>query len=374
MNAQSLLTAPNAQYNTRPDDERFETFDALEAAVNARTATARERAVPFEALGFKTLEWGADKLPVLNGATEPARFTHWSFGQVCSRVGAPAAYLRTLPPALAAENLRVSAARAEDKGESVKLLVGEEDAELDGPTGGRVVRAVTATSYGRVWDRDVLAAVRRLLETTGGRFQNPPVWEKDASGAHKRGGLYASDRDVFAFFIDGGSIVEEKGPREGALFRGFYVSNSETGSATLRLVSFLFRQVCGNHTIVGGRDVVSLAVRHSSGAPGRFLSEVAPAILDYAQSSAKGEEETIRKAQAYALPAVVEERERLFLGRGFTRGEVRGAQVLAEKEEGGFENLWQALNGFTAKARELAHIDARADLERRAGKLLELVG
>jgi hypothetical protein len=31
------------------------------------------------------------------------------------------------------------------------------------------------------------------------------------------------------------------------------------------------------------------------------------------------------------------------------------------------------LNGFTASARELAWIDARVDLSKRAGKLLEIV-
>lgn len=366
------LGEPHRQYATRPADQRFETMDALQAAIEARTQSARERTIPFESLDIREAAWGENAAPILNGGADQARFTNWSFGQLCTRVGAPAGFLRNLSPSTAALALREAARQAADRKDMVKLLVADDESDLDGPTGGKLVRAITSKEYGRIWDRDVVIATRRLLDASGDRFQNPLVWEKNEDGSHKRGGLYASDRDVFAFFIDGGSIVEEKGDREGALHRGFYVSNSETGSATLRLVSFLFRQCCGNHIIMGGRDVRSLSVRHTSGAPGRFLSEVAPAILDMAQASASGEEEAIRKAQNYMLPAEVEARDEFLFSNGFTRAETRSAIEHAEKEEGGAQTLWQVVNGFTARARDLAHIDARTDLERRAGKLLAL--
>jgi len=42
---------------------------------------------------------------VVPEADEPVAPTHWSFGQLSSRVGAPAAYLRQLPAPLVGINL-----------------------------------------------------------------------------------------------------------------------------------------------------------------------------------------------------------------------------------------------------------------------------
>jgi hypothetical protein len=51
----------------------------------------------------------------LTGAEQPIAPTHWSFGQLASLVGAPAAYLRQIPVPLAAINLQygVTSHRAE---------------------------------------------------------------------------------------------------------------------------------------------------------------------------------------------------------------------------------------------------------------------
>jgi hypothetical protein len=43
---------------------------------------------------------------MLPGSDTPVAPTHWSFGQLASQVGAPAAYLRQLPAALAGINLQ----------------------------------------------------------------------------------------------------------------------------------------------------------------------------------------------------------------------------------------------------------------------------
>lgn len=48
-----------------------------------------------------------ERLPlILPGADALVAPTHWSFGQLASQVGAPAAYLRQLPAALAGTNLQ----------------------------------------------------------------------------------------------------------------------------------------------------------------------------------------------------------------------------------------------------------------------------
>ena len=43
---------------------------------------------------------------IVPGCDEPVAPTHWSFGQLCTLIGAPAAYLRQLPAPLSAINLQ----------------------------------------------------------------------------------------------------------------------------------------------------------------------------------------------------------------------------------------------------------------------------
>ena len=89
---------------------------------------------------------------ILPGASHPVAPTHWSFGQLSSTVGAPAAYLRQLPAPLAAINLQYGLTSS--RTEQVKTLEIED---------GRVeLRAVTGPDYGRVFDHTLIEAVRLL--------------------------------------------------------------------------------------------------------------------------------------------------------------------------------------------------------------------
>jgi hypothetical protein len=72
------------------------------------------------------------------------------------------------------------------------------------------------------------------------------------------------------------------------------------------------------------------------------------------------------------LPAPKSERIEWLQGKDFTQAEATDAIELAEREEGDGRTLWQAVQGLTARARGMAYVDARVDLERRAGKLLKL--
>jgi hypothetical protein len=141
----------------------------------------------------------------------------------------------------------------------------------------------------------------------------------------------------------------------------------------------MFRGVCGNHIIWGCQDLTRLTIRHSKGGPGRFEEEALPVLLDHVHASAREDEAAIRAAQSMLLPS--KEKELVaFVGSSITRSELRQALDYASREEGleirpddkgGISgNLWQLVNGFTAQARDLAHIDARTDLERRSSKLM----
>lgn len=351
----------NTQWRIRPQDQRFDTMEALRTAVHERRKLSRSVDVDRNDI----LVEERNGTLVVNSKITPCEPTHWAFGQLCQAsklngVAAPASYLRQLPTKLAVDCLN-QGLKSGDR-EANKFMT------IADPDGGvNTLQAVTSTTYGRIWDTDVVDAVQRIVDRTNGAFQNPKDW----SG--KRSGLYASDHDVFCFMVDGGSMVD--GGDRAKLHRGFITWNSETGARTFGLMTFLFNVVCGNHIIWGAQDVNKLVIRHTSSGPYRFDAEAAPALKAYVEASAAPIELAVKKAQQYMLPdkpdLLVD-----WIGRNgkFTKAEIGNAIHAAKAEEGECRNLWQLVQGFTAYARGYDYIDSRVDLEKRAGQLLNIVG
>jgi hypothetical protein len=179
--------------------------------------------------------------------------------------------------------------------------------------------------------------------------------------------------------IDGGSLLEA-GPRA-KLHRGFFLWNSEVGSASFGLMTFLFNCVCGNNIVWGAQEVNKLVIRHSAGGPARFDGEAMPALMSYANAASQPLIDGIQHAQTVVLPreagkpAPTIDNVLEFTAKAakFTRTECREAIEYALREEGQCVTAWDLVQGFTASAREIQFVDARIDLERRAGKVLSLV-
>lgn len=356
------------QWSSRPADERFETLERLHEVTSSRRLRSRGVEVATDKI-HAVYEAGSGLR--INGGIESSAPSHWSFGQLCGWIGAPAAFMRDKlsdAPELLTGNLNHCVQRAEVKDALKWLLV---EPENDGPA---ILQAVTSPTYGRIWDADCVAAVQRIRDGSGGKWHNPPAWAPghfgDVSKA-RPGGLYASDRDVYMFMIDGGSFLE--GGDGKALNRGFIVTNSEVGKSTFTLTTFLHRGVCGNNIIWGARDVTQLAIRHSKNGPARFDSEALPALRAYAEREAAADEAALKKAFNFALPA--ERKDLLALvskAAKFSGKELDSAVLVAKTEEGKCENLWELVQGFTTYARTFEFVDARVDLETRAGKLIDL--
>ena len=364
----NLMIASN-QWARRPADERYQTLDALRQSVADRRMRSRAVEIDVDKTRVETIVVDGETELVINSSLDPVLPSHWSFGQFAGRVRAPANYLRSLPPGLVAQNLNHGLATLANEDRGAKFLT------ID--TGGEYGRlqAVTSPSYGRIWDADVCDAVGRIVERTGGAFYNPKDW------SNKPSGLYASDHDVFIFMIDGGSIVE--GPR-GPMNRGFITWNSETGAKTFGLMTFIFDQVCGNHIIWGARDVNTLLIRHTGGGPTRFDNEALPTLKRYIEAPAAPMEAMVKKASEYLLPkpetkdnVPVEEWRGIhdWASRvaAFTKLEIRDGVTVAKADFGECRTLWQLVAGITASARSIEWIDSRVDLEKRAGRLLDLV-
>lgn len=357
------------QYYSRPADERYENIDALEAKVLGRRNRSLAFDTPVDAFTFEANENGV--FVQARKVDDPAIPTHYSFSQTAGLVKFNAESLRLLGRGgrhdLVAANLNAALKirdGKDDKGVKAMLVESEGD-------GNPTLQAVTSQTYGRIWDADVVAATRKILDAHP-QFDNPKEW------GGQKGGLYASDRDVFLLYVDGGSIVDGgadqlNGGSRDQLHRGFMVWNSEVGAATFGIAAFLFRYICGNHMIHGIEGTKLVKIRHTSGGPERFVTEAIPALREYVNASALPIETAVKAAKAFALPAAEDKFSAFFIGKGFTKAEVKRAKAFAEAEEGGAGSLWQMQQGFTRAARDLSFMDARTDLEKRAGKLLDLV-
>ena len=362
----NVLGQASREWATRPDDQRFLTMDELRDSVEQRRLESWTLASGVKNLRAQAVE---DRGLVIDaydptvGETRSLEPTNFAFGQLAQYASAPAAYLRKLPTQLAAINLQWG----------IENMPIRDDALVLGQTNGDDrLRAMTSTSYGRIWDIDVVQAVERAID--GGTWTVPAA-SYTATNPRRATTLYASDRDVFLFLVDDQHPIEVSGE---TLFRGFMVWNSEVGAATFGIATFLYRFVCDNRMIWGATDVQELRIRHTGGAPDRFGYEGAQYLERYANESTDRVVTAIRAADQYEVDKKPDETYEsawdTFLRRnGFTATQSQNAVNAAVAEEGEARSLWDIVNGVTASARSITHTNERVDLETKAGRLMERV-
>jgi len=170
----------------------------------------------------------------------------------------------------------------------------------------------------------------------------------------------------------------DAGPRA-QLNRGFIAWNSETGAKSFGLMGFIFNMVCGNHIIWGASEVNKIIIRHSQGGPARFDSEAMPTLLAYANESPKPLEDAIKRASSALLDEQPPKDDmelfkqvNTYASRfaKFTNTELKSGISFAKAEEGDCRTVWQLVQGLTSYSRGFDYVDARVDLETRAGKLM----
>lgn len=365
----------SSEWFSRPDDERYLNLTDLYDAVHRRADRAQTRTVESRAVRVEASRDNAERLAlIVPGRSEPVAPTHWSFGQLCSLVGAPTTYMRQLPAALAGINLQHGL--LSHRGELVKTLEAED---------GRVeLRAVTGPDYGRIWDHELVAAVMKIAGTGTGdtRWKVPGVLDwatmthnpfvditKDTTT------LYASDRDVFLFLVDDTNPIEAGRLPDGSpdlYFRGFYCWNSEVGSKTLGIASFYLRAVCMNRNLWGVENFEQITIRHSKFAAQRFAHEATPALTSFANSSPAPFIAGIKSARERIVARNDEDRDGFLRKRGFSKSETSKIIETVLQEEGRPpESVFDFVQGITALARGKAHQDARLELEGKAKRLLE---
>jgi hypothetical protein len=365
----------SSEWFSRPDDERCLSLSELARSVRDRADRSRTRVVESALIHIEANRTDPERLALILPGTDTAIApTHWSFGQLASLVGAPAAYLRQLPAALAAINLQYGL--TSNRAEQIKTLETE-----DGRT---ELRAVTGPDYGRIFDVELVEAVQRIAGNGTGdtRWKVPGVLDWSTGIYNPRVDitkdtttLYASDRDVFLFLVDDLNPIEAGRLPDGSpdlYFRGFYCWNSEVGAKTLGMASFYLRAVCQNRNLWGVEDFEEITIRHSKYAANRFAHEAAPALLNFANSSPLPFVNGIKAARERIVARTDEDRTDFLRRRGFSKAETGKIIDTVLAEEGRPpESIFDFVQGITAVARDKPHQDTRLDMEGKAKKLLD---
>lgn len=387
----NLMEACN-QWANRPPDERFWTLQEMHDACSGWRNSAKEASIDFDLL---TVRPEGRELILLgrNKEGSGARMTNWAFGQMCSRIQAPASYLQRLPVKLAAENINTGLVTMSRSQEAAKALF---------HTGGErpLCRAFTSDGYGRVWNSDVTQRLLTLPEhgwqvpPARPAFQDQPGTRQANSidvliGSSARGGglsinvgdwiapagLYASDHDMFVFMVNEQNRIEDG--TDGGLARGFFISNSEVGQASLKVTKFLYKFVCGNHIVWDARCVTQLRIIHTKNAETRFKSGMMVELKKYADESAAKDQDRVTRSIRYQIgddkDAVLDA---LFGLRIAPRKTLALAYDDAVEHEDSYgaspRSAWGMANGLTAISQDTCFADKRMELDRAAGKVLSM--
>jgi hypothetical protein len=264
---------------------------------------------------------------------------------------------------------------------------------------GLLARAVTSTDYKRIWNSEI---TYRLLELPAKGWKVPPARPARAGQAGTRiatqadclaasdfglsiypgqqiapAGLYASDHDLFVFLVNEARRIQDG---DGWLSRGFFLWNSEVGAASFGVMAFFYRHVCGNHIVWGAKDVKELRIRHV-GADNvrRAFNTLRVDLIKYADRSESEDRAIIERAKTLELGGTKEQvLDRLFKLRipALTQSIAERAYVETERNyplDGNPRSPWGIANGITRLSQASSYADARVDLDKAAGKVMQIV-
>jgi hypothetical protein len=360
-----------AAWARRPGDKVCKTVAELVAYTGKLKDASFIREAAVENLSVKamgdSLAPGHDALVLTHPEHGQATLNNHSFNQFCGLVGARSSEYRKLPSSIAQIPLAWLAENAERK--DAKILY------RNGGENGRSileVAALNSPTYGRIWNHELSTAVQEFID--------PEVWTvPDTTAIHmKTGFITANDRKVFIFMADEKHAIELPGSDRKA-YRGFYAWNSEVGDGTAGIAEFLFFSACANRAIMGLSEFEEMNIRHTSGAPDRWLKNAAPKLKEYCNSSPAGIQQRLLKSVDKTVAKDEKGAAAWLIGKGFTKPAAMETIALARTEESGAVgsaspfSVFNLVMGSTARARRYENNDDRVEAERQAGKLMDAV-
>jgi Domain of unknown function (DUF932) len=378
LNAGEARHELSRQWMARPFDQKFLNLSDLQRHVETRAERCKELRAENKAIELLAPEptrlEDTHKLTLgLPDGTEVAP-TNWAFGQLAGLAGAPAGYLRTLPSQIVADALNFGM-RVTRKTEQLKAFYDPES-----------LRAATGPDYGRIYDHEVVAAVRQVAGNGDGdtRWKVPGImdWRTMVYNPHapitmESTTLFASDRDVFIFLVDDLHpivIGKTKNGEDDIVFRGFYITQSEVGSSALKLAVFYLRGICMNRILWGVEGFEEMTIRHTKSAPARFVEQARPALEAFSTGSVTTFTEGVEKAKAAIVAKDEEEAIEFLRERSFSRKRAVDMLTQFHDDEGKpARSAWDIAQAITANARDIPFQDERFAAEQIAGRVLDKV-
>lgn len=386
-----LFQAHN-QWATRPPDERFWTLqEGLDVC-----KSYMENSAELDRLN-SDIEFGVENDAVIAQVARGDTYsmTHWAFGQMCNKVGAPANYMRKLSPSLVAKNLNYGLTKLPEA--HMELLI----------QNNSVLRATTSTAYQRIWNAEVF---QRLIEVSTKGWRPPPArpanhdprarpaTEEDVLAINNLpgqglsvkvgdmiapAGIYVSDRDMFVFLVNDKELVDDGTGHP--LLKGVMVWNSEVGAHKIGALRFLCDTVCGNHIVWGAKDVIEWGYKHIGNKMVKKTWDSFYKTID----KYTGDTEDTSKSHSFIKQARQ-------LGVGHNKEEVLSnlsgaarrwrlveltdtlleeAYNLAEKTPryGDPRSLWAMINGLTEASQQSVYADNRTAIDEATGKLAQKI-
>lgn len=381
------LMSASRQWATRPNDERFWGLQDLQESMLRQQHACREATTDVK--NMTVVDQNGEIC--LQGDKAPAVLSHWSFGQLSGKCGAPANYLRSLPSRLVIDNLNHGLKQiAADEGK-MKLMMKKDV--------GWTVRALTGPTYARIWNADIVNALTPALECG---WMVPPA--RPAGGDDPRArkatkadivpgqdnfslsvkegdmiapaGVYAGDRDMFVFLVNPNRIIDDGNL---GLMRGVFITNSEVGGSAFKVRTFYLENVCGNHIVWGASNIQEIKIVHRKNAIINFDGRTLEQLREYAEDDGRKEERTIIAARKKVIGVDREEVIEKLHG-------LKSLQLPKRDIEGGFDaackwehtalsaptTYWGMVHGLTRYSQMSKYADERQRIDEAAGKLLSL--
>lgn len=372
---ETTITTAAREYAKRPADEKYDSVQALVAQAERDKQLSIERpynlkdlrVVPVDSFAVATNSNTPNRDAVSLRLTSPkgsAKFTHWSFGQLCRTLGAPAAYLRDLPPAIAADALNFGLSDSAP-GTTANILVKKNGGEP-------VIRACTSDSYGRLWDADLYGSVVHSIMERDPSWSLPPVWGGGVAGA------YRGDRDSFVIVTNGGSIVTDPSLSSGAgtggnqMYRGILIRNSEVGASSVVIETILYRYICGNHMLWGAVYDTRFRRRHIGSHVTRdVIREIGRIAFQWASQSTERDNAIIKGLIEHEIAstkeAIVDELRKM----GASKENATAAYEKCEQtEQVSPRSFWGIAQGLTRLSQDATYQDERYDLDKLASVVM----
>lgn len=334
----TLLLETTRPWSVRPADAQYHSLDQLTESIQHRKSLYRElEQVPVHRL--KPTTNGDDNMVLEMPSGLQLGMTHWSFDQLCKLGKAPTEYMRRIPTFLACMCVQTGLVQADDDQQAKVLFSTGLEPQL---------HALTSTGYGRVWDSDVLDALTQNLDDD---------WSVDHATL--------SDRDMYMFLINKSHPVDIDGK---ALYRGFYLWNSEVGASTLGIAPYL--SLDDTHILWGGNVMEQLRIRHTVFAPERFMHEAKSILRTMSDASESPILHMVDDAKRTTLAKNSTELSTFLTGKpGFSKSVAK--ELVAHAETIGEPTcLWTVVRAGSELAKRITYTDERLSYEGQVSDLL----